>query len=145
MTAGGTGKAWAAGATVVVVAAIAAGLWAVGSPLTAREERLDARRIEDLTILEEAIEGYAANHGAPPAALDSVVVGPDTAWLRDPVTATRYDYLVMSDSTYRLCATFDRASPPVSPYTRDPAYWQHPPGKHCFDRVKRKRPDGVRG
>lgn len=144
MTAGGSGKAWARGATVVVVAAIAAGLWAVGSPLTAREERLDARRIEDLTLLEQAIDGFAAQHGAAPAMLDSVVVRPDTAWLRDPATATRYDYLVMSDSTYRLCATFDRASPPVSPYPRDPMYWQHPAGRHCFDRVVRRKPDPAR-
>jgi hypothetical protein len=49
--------------------------------------------------------------------------------IHDPQTGEPYGYTVSSETSYRLCATFDAARDEEV----DPS-WNHPSGLHCFER-----------
>lgn len=55
---------------VVMLGAIVAGLYVLGSPGHQRDLRLDQRRVDDLAVLSRAIDGYAKLHTTLPADLD---------------------------------------------------------------------------
>jgi hypothetical protein len=108
------------------LAAVIAGLTVLGSPATARERRFDAKRIEDLSEIDLAIRDQHADAGRLPATLSEI--GNHPAALIDPVTARPYEYRVIAEDAFELCATFQQPSA-----TR--AYrWQHGAGRHCFKR-----------
>lgn len=124
MRASGVGMGMAA---VVVVAAIVAGVWAVGGPETARLERLDAERRSDLGRIQSALR----REDPLPASLEALgerLSGDERA---DPATGEPYGYRALSDSTYELCATFalgsDRLGSPRG------AIGRYEAGRHCFE------------
>jgi hypothetical protein len=131
---------WAA--TAVILATIAGGIYLTGSPAAERLRRFDARRIDDLTT----ISGEVLNISLGPAwrnpqvtpvlrqplprTLEDVVSGAQQRRPRitDPATSARYEYEVLSDSRFRLCATFDQ--PRDEPLD---VRWNHPAGRYCFE------------
>ena len=123
----------ATGAATLVAFAVAAGLVAIGSPGTARLERLDVRRVEDLRAIERATGGTWQREGMPPASLDTVYAQRIGRAPTDPETGEPYEYRVLSDSTAALCATFalarnEREDAPDMHFIPD----AHPAGRHCF-------------
>ena len=134
--------AYAGLAAALAVSILVWGLWAVGSPQGERRRKLDELRVRQLQAIEGAIDRIVrgdyderpADGPAPmlrtlPATLDEVRAEalPDRPAITDPATAEPYGYRVTGESTYELCATFDRA--------RDEdheARWNHPGGPHCF-------------
>jgi hypothetical protein len=67
---------------------------------------------------------------ALPRSLEDVLAGARQRRPRiaDPKTQAKYEYEVLGESTFRVCATFEQA--------RDEAgdvAWNHPSGRHCFD------------
>jgi len=124
----------AALAVAAVLTAIGLGLQAIGTPANSRLRRFDERRVEDLRAATEDITTYWTNHHSLPTALDSL--GPSIAAatpLRDPADGTAYEYRVLGDSTYELCASFARASEASGRGALSDA-WQHGPGHQCFRR-----------
>ena len=119
-------------ATVLVGAAIIAGLYMSGSPMGARQVKLDERRIEALQRVRTVVEQFHDGNDSLPS-LDEIMAraGEDSTWFRDVETGAPYQYQVLSDSTYQLCAEFARSSRDGTRYW-DPA-WNHPAGQHCFD------------
>jgi hypothetical protein len=124
-------NAAAAAATTLVVLALGAGAYVIGSPADARVYRMDQRRVDDLRQLSYAMSAYWTTHKALPPSLDSL---PSDGWssarLRDPETGTAYELTLVQDSTYSLCATFRRASEDDGQAFRD--RWFHPAGRQCF-------------
>lgn len=118
--------------TALVVMAIVAGLWMSGSPMGARQLKLDERRIEALQRVRTVVEQFHDGNDSLPA-LDEIMTraGEDSTWFRDVESGRPYEYTVKSDSTYELCAEFSRSSREGTRYW-DPA-WNHPAGRHCFD------------
>ena len=49
----------------------------------------------------------------------------------DPITLTPFDYQVIDQTTYELCAVFELADDRTQQAWVDP-FWQHPAGQHCF-------------
>jgi hypothetical protein len=126
---------WLGGAAVIIVtAAIVAGLFVIGGPGEARLERLDVERIEDLRRIEQAVDEVWRRGNALPPSLDSLraagrLMSDD---LIDPTTGESYDYRVLSDSTYELCATFDRASDDTPTTYSLTDIGNHEAGRHCY-------------
>lgn len=126
---------WLGGAALVIVlVAIAGGLFVIGGPGDARLERLDRERTDDLRRIEQAIAEAWRRADALPASLDTLRsinrVMPDD--LIDPTTSEPYEYRVLSDSTYELCATFDRPSDEATIAYEWTGVGDHDAGLNCF-------------
>lgn len=128
--------------SIVVAASLIGGLFVVGSPGTERLRRFDAQRAGDIKIISEEVFNATVgpawrNPALPltirqplPRSLDEVLAGARQRRPRinDPKTETAYEYQVLGESTFRVCASFEQA--------RDEAgdvAWNHPAGRHCFD------------
>jgi hypothetical protein len=120
-------------ATAVTVVSVIAGIVIVGSPAQGRLEQLDAGRISDLQSITYAIDAAFRADGMLPTSLDELSRDPRTQVnTMDPGTLAPYEYLVIDEDSYQLCATFDRDA--SDPALRAPtAFWTHPAGRHCFD------------
>jgi Domain of unknown function (DUF5671) len=124
----------AAGIAVVAVAGL--GLWMSGTPGVARSQALDARRADDLNATMLAVREYGAAYGALPESLGvlrELNPGTPVPDLRDPVTHEPYEYRVIDDSAFELCATFENEAKSrgrVAAQFTD--FWQHPAGRTCF-------------
>lgn len=136
-----------AGVIVAALAAIAGGLWLVGSPGQARRVRLDERRVTDLQSIATNVDVYWSRQRTLPETLEVVAAtsaGRPTPV--DPVSAQPYEYRVLGTNEYELCATFDTESQPgrsddspafgadVPPgrYGDRPAFWRHGAGRQCY-------------
>lgn len=134
-----TDKVFAAIALIGVIAGIFAGFSLLGSPNRQRLISLDEERVGDL----RQITGYIRNNysrvgepdtNPPPAQLSDIDVLSSAK--EDPITKEPYEYRVLSDSSYELCATFATSSleEDSSPsYRRDDDEWAHPEGRHCYE------------
>ena len=118
-----------AGAIAVVVLAIGAGFYVLGGPATVRAKRLDAERLDDLRSIAGTLRHHWTEHGRLPTSLQDT--NRMDEWgrldLEDPQTRQPYEYRVVRDSAYVLCASFDRASGPGVD-----TQWQHAAGRACF-------------
>lgn len=131
MTTEPSGRPIALALSAVVLVAVGAGLYLVGSPAKARLHALDDRRASDLREASHQVSAYWQARAALPPTLDSLSpIAGDSLAYRDPATGTPYEYRVTGDSTYDLCAVF--TYPSEGGYGVDP--WRHPAGKHCFQR-----------
>lgn len=118
-------------AAVAVVAAVAGGIWVMGSPATQRLLRLDEHRVRDLRAISEAVNRYWENNEQLPDDLKSLSDGtPLGLTIQDPATGEAYRYVAGNGQSYQLCADFSLDS------ERD-AYlsgtWSHRAGPYCFD------------
>ncbi len=130
----------------IVVAAVIAGFFIVGSPKEERLRRFDDRRIQDLQGIQSEIINYWINKGKLPENLgllkDDIrgVVIP-----KDPETGSDYQYQVKGILSFSLCADFARQSLGAPVSAPKPAYpaggypadqnWDHAAGLVCFERT----------
>ena len=125
-----SGRPVAIGLSLIVLTAIAVGLYLVGSPGRAREQALDERRVQDLRENRAQVSAFWRTHKLLPATLESAATTADDSLAhRDPVAGTPYEYRVTSDSTYDLCATFSH--PSRNARSADDS-WRHPSGRYCY-------------
>lgn len=133
---------------VVVLAAIVFGFFVAGSPTSRRTERFDERRVQDLSGIQNNVIAYWQNKGVLPGNLDELpndllgVVIPV-----DPKTGKSYEYRVMGDLKFELCAVFETSSldqniggrkavPMMYPYPGGEIQtWQHNAERTCFQRT----------
>jgi hypothetical protein len=138
---------FAAGATVTVVAVVAVGLFLNGNPAEVRRQRLDEQRISDLRALSNAVDAYTLRQQRLPENLAALEPEERFSFVRsvDLATGQPYEYRVTSERTYELCASFDTTGGAGSFYVRtslfggvaiqgaNPSFWDHGPGRHCFE------------
>jgi len=129
-------RAFALLSTLAVVAAVIWGFAIVGSPDTRRQERMDDRRLDALRDIQREIQDLLVDPEEPavlrralPASLDELAAAARDRKIEktDPETGIPYDYRVLSESTYELCAVFL--------FARDETravFWNHPAGRHCY-------------
>jgi Domain of unknown function (DUF5671) len=117
-------------ATPLVVGAVGlAGVVAMGTPDSIRQERLDERRVADLRQVSRMVDFFHTRRGALPPSLDELSRESGVAPLpRDPESDRPYEYRVKGPKAYEVCADFDRVSEGDG---HD--FWWHGPGRHCFD------------
>lgn len=124
-----TALAGVAGTAVVLLAT----LIAMGSPMTARKQKMDDRRIDDLEQISNSIQRYASEHDHLPKALDALTDEVNALDTTDPVTGAPYEYSVVDSASYQLCASFTLAGARSERWRRSGGEtWRHPTGHHCF-------------
>lgn len=129
----------------IVALSVVAGFFFVGSPLDERTRRIDERRISDLQLIQNEIIGYWMNKEKLPE--DLSLLRDDIRGISipaDPETGAPYEYKILGDMKFSLCATFKlpsreygeiSAKPiPAEPYG-GAENWQHGEGRVCFERT----------
>ena len=116
----------------------------IGSPADQRRARLDERRTNDLSTIQNQVVYCWTNKGMLPKSLKDLndPINGYTSPL-DPETGAEYQYSVVSQYTFKLCADFATASPPQAtdakaiPVSRDlySQNWVHAKGNVCFERT----------
>ena len=141
---------WAAiASSIVIVVAIAASLFVVGSPAKQRDARLDQTRVSDLQTIQSSLIDYWRDKEALPenlAAMEDDIIGYRNP--ADPESSEAYEYTVTGELTFQLCATFMTVSDGsdkniyATPMMYDFGYmgenfdvWSHGMGRVCFDRT----------
>ncbi len=132
---------WAIG-VVVVTGVVAYGVTQLDPPGEKRQRRLDQRRVEDLKRVARSVDRFVTRHERLPVSIDEVAGDSQLRTrvssrlhaqnVRDPLTAQPYAYRVLTDETYEMCATFDRASQDGWFQRRHGPFWSHPQGVQCF-------------
>ena len=119
-------------ASVVVLGSIVAGVILVGGPAEGRSERLDDERVEDLQGIMRAVDQFWKDHERLPETLEDLARDPrERVNTVDPASAEAYEYLVLDEHTYQLCATFDGESRVLRRPSAD--FWSHAGGRQCFE------------
>jgi len=117
----------------VVVAAIVIGVILLDSPAQERLNRLDDRRVSDLRELSFAVDAYWTREGVLPASLEELSTQEQIVReLADPATGEAYEYRVVDEDSYELCAVFEGD---MGTGERDIPYeylWYHGSGRQCF-------------
>ncbi len=122
---------------VVVIAVIGCVVYAfvlMGSPGKQREIRLDRERVSHLSNIADNIDVYWELNGELPADLVDMS-GPRYFLNRihDPDRGGRYEYRVIEDDHYELCAVFSRATSEAdSSRNFSDRAWDHQAGRTCF-------------
>ncbi len=122
----------------VVIVTLATGLWAAGSPVKARREEIDQKRLGELQQISQGIETYYTERRSLPGSLEAVLLLPTVTIesIQDPVSLRAYEYLPVDSTSYELCASFDQPSAEgAKAYDAVPnasRFWSHPAGRHCF-------------
>ena len=124
-------RVFAATALLAAAGAVVFGLYLNGTPAEQRLVRQDEQRRSDLSRLSAAIDiAYQIGNSSLPQTLEEVLV---TRRLRgipvDPVSGENYDYEIVAENQYRLCALFAR---PSEEYGIGLDFWQHGAGRRCF-------------
>lgn len=116
---------------VVALAAVIAGVIVAGLPAEGRMQRLDRTRARDLRGIVLAVDGFWRRQERLPDSLGELAADPRVrVSIEDPATQQEYEYRMVDEDSYELCAVFDLAS---TPETRAPdAFWLHDAGRHCF-------------
>ncbi|MFH1002032.1 MAG: DUF5671 domain-containing protein [bacterium] len=131
----------------VVLVSIVSGFFIVGTPAVQRDRRFDEQRVSDLQTLQGQIVNYWSQKDVLPQSLDNLEDNISGYMVpKDPQTKEAYEYKVVSDLTFELCATFkisnsdfSAVSIPVDPYfyrgISSKQNWEHEEGRTCFERT----------
>lgn len=138
-------------ATVLVIIFIAYGIVLTGTPGQQRAFQFDQRRISDLQQISYSINSYWENSGKLPASFEDLKTKQYShiQSVTDPKTQVAYEYRVLGDKSYELCAEFETDSSLSArrlkarvPFSEE--VWDHVIGRVCFDReVQESRKDSL--
>lgn len=119
---------------VVIVASVIGGIALLDSPAQERLRRLDERRVDDLHQLAYGVDIYWTREGSLPASLAELSEQERIARdLADPATGQPYEYRVLGDRTFELCAVFARDTGTDGRDIPDRSFRLHGPGRQCFE------------
>jgi hypothetical protein len=115
----------------------------VGSPFHTRALKLDQTRIRNFQTIRASVENYFALNHHLPTELSNLPKDYYDASLVDPETNQLYEYVIISDTTYKLCTSFSTDSSEESKNKVTPAYGivynissgeiSHKKGHDCVD------------
>ncbi|MFZ2620908.1 MAG: DUF5671 domain-containing protein [Minisyncoccia bacterium] len=129
---------WRSFALAIVLGSIVWGFSVLGSPRTQRLYKYDEQKINDLTNINSQIEMYYTTKGVLPNSLNDVAGVSYSIIPVDLQTTKSYQYEKTGNTTYKLCAEFNKATPDATQpniYARPIGYvsWAHPVGNYCFE------------
>jgi hypothetical protein len=126
---------------IAVSGAIVLGFSLAGSPITARQHKMDEKRVDDLRAIQGVIQQMTTKRvngeiqvtRLLPKTLEKVAEyqqqrqGALALNLSDPDTGVKYVYAVTGEHTYELSANFALARD-----NQHDLFWNHAAGKHSF-------------
>jgi uncharacterized membrane protein YidH (DUF202 family) len=122
---------------IIIAAAVVYGLTLVGTPVQQRLIQFDERRVSDLQQITFAIDSYWERNKKLPEVLEDLR---DPRYylqsITDPKTDEGYDYHVISETDYELCAVFETDSSQLIqefPKAFSEQSWDHGAGRTCFE------------
>ncbi|MFA5770728.1 MAG: DUF5671 domain-containing protein [Patescibacteria group bacterium] len=130
--------------SVIVLGSVVAGFFIIGTPFAQRNRRFDEQRVQDLQMLQNQLLNYWTQKGVLP---DQILLLNDSisgfVVPTDPKSKQAYEYRVIDQQTFELCADFAVASDKNSmvnstryamPYDSFNQNWDHQVGRGCFNR-----------
>lgn len=133
-------------AYVLVVAAVVLGFIVVGSPASQRAVRYDQDRVNDLRQLQYQVMNHYDREDELPKNLETF----QGSITKDPKTDVLYEYRIVDESTFELCAVFDKnyqeeqSSMGYYPYDggERAEIFEYKAGRTCFERGVEWEKDG---
>jgi len=133
-------KIWISLATIVVIGSIAWGFAVLGSPRSQRLGKYDEEKVSALQSMTYLVSDYYQQHEALPQSFSDLpcVQSSMGGTCVDSQTKKPYEYQKLSESSYQLCADFNRASQTSDTNSSYPMRvgtnisWNHPAGHYCF-------------
>ncbi len=130
-------------AALVVVGLVVAGLFAIGSPATARKYKADQERRNRVSQLHYILSSHVRSQGSLPPSLDDVDPeafvrsGYSSDLRKDPETGEYFDYRRTADRRYEICADFLTSSKDrrAEEYGSYPGDIEHKAGRNCYQRT----------
>ena len=135
------GKWLAIGGAIAVCAVVVASILATGTPMEQRRMRIDAGRVDDLEKIVDAARAWANAKGSLPPDFETLANAPGASLPREDRDGRgRYEYAVIDPTHFRVCAEFDTDTAKVrsEQFPASLVAWNHPAGRHCFTRTKKK-------
>lgn len=118
---------------ILVLASVIGGFLLIGSPRQSRLYNFDQQRINDLSNLRWQIQDYYTTNKKLP---DSLASAPQLQQVKDPETNAAYEYRVVSQKGFELCALFSLdASIDMNNrdyYKGSEAWYYHKAGRQCY-------------
>ena len=93
--------------TLILIPVVATGFIVGGTPASLQEIALDTKRISDFETIKQAVDFYFKENNKLPVSTDKLNM---QTKLVDPTTYKQYDYEIISNSSYKLCAEFSTDS-----------------------------------
>ncbi len=137
---------YAIGASIIVVVAVVYGFTSIATPSQVREQKLDAKQISDLQMIQSKIEEYM---GMSSSTLPTTLTAAYGEFPVPTAPEARPDYIYeLTDRGFKLCATFatdmqnelnfgipmpDKSRPVLNEND-----WQYKAGNFCFERIVNK-------
>lgn len=136
------------GVIAVVALSVASGFFVIGSPKSERLRQFDQRRVSDLQSIQWQVVNYWQSKRVLPPSLADLrdnISGYQPP--SDPESAASYEYRVLGDLSFELCATFnmsfESATPDypqghrlvTQPPLKEDESWSHGEGRACFERT----------
>ncbi|MFA5953987.1 MAG: DUF5671 domain-containing protein [Patescibacteria group bacterium] len=142
------------GLSALVIAAVVSGFFLAGSPATQRAWRFDDQRVSDLQTAQGQVVDYWVAKNTLPKTLEDLTSSLTGYTVPvDPETGVPYEYKVLADLQFELCAVFSSAfseqvgkTMPSIPTRIENANWDHSAGRVCFARTidpELQRPDNI--
>ncbi len=128
---------WRVVALVIVLGSIVWGFAVLGSPRTQQLLKYDEQKVSDLQNINSDIQSYYQQKNVLPLEIIDLVQNSSymTVPAVDAQTNQPYEYIKMSDTSYELCAVFNKASDINNTMVAQYSYgqtWNHPAGRYCF-------------
>mgnify|MGYP001563284845 CR=1 FL=1 len=133
---------WRIIAGVIVIGSIVWGFAVLGLPRTQRLIKYDEQKVNDLQTINNQVENFYSTKGMLPENLQEMVSGNYNYYITqtDSQTQKPYGYVKTGETTYNLCAEFNKAlslrNNTYSEYGGDGyVNWNHPAGHYCFSKT----------
>ena len=139
--------------SMIVLGAIVAGFFIVGTPAQQRARRFDERRVSDLQVIQNQLVNYWIQKEELPEEIDELSKDKLSGFVLpiDPETEENYEYTKLTAFSFELCATFktesknnneqnygfhksDLLTPPLRLIPDQFNLWTHGSGRTCFER-----------
>ncbi len=136
-------KSWVVLALLIIVASIVWGFAVLGSPWTQQLYKYDQQRVSDLQSISGQVQNYFYSKNVLPESLvDLATLNNYYVIPTDPQTHNQYEYIKTSDTTFEVCAVFNKANP-QSAYPGENigyTYLRHSAGRYCLSQTITKQP-----